>query len=148
MVAGFLGWNVWNVSAFVWSLRSPPLKLIGSVELHPPFLLLLACVTIPSTVAISVALFWEQIRGWFPRNRFHALVDELREAGRRIDYVVQYGPINDDEQVLTIQRKLNRLGIATPPLTQYSRWLSFLAHTASLAQTKDLKEARRLEENG
>ena len=99
-------------------------------------------------MAISVSLFWEQIRGLFPRNRFNALVDELREAGRRIDFVAEYGPINDEEQVLTIQRKLNRLGIATPPLTDYRRWLLFLARAASLAQTKDLKEARRLEENG
>ena len=147
VVAGFLGWNVWNVSAFVWSLRSPPLKLTESVELHPPLLLLLACVTIPSTVAISVALFWAQIRTLSRRNRFNALVVELHEARQRICFV---GPHREsligEHEVLTDQRKLNRLGIPTPPLDDHNKWLAFLAHAMSLATTKDLKGARTLVE--
>ena len=143
LVAGLLGWNVWNV----WAFLSSPLKVMGSLELHPPFFLLLACVSIPPTVAVSVALFWEQIRALSPRNRFNGLMGELGNAYQTVDLAAaNRWPLAGYHNVLTVQRKLNRLGIPTPPLDDYGEWLTFLIHARSLAQTKDLKLARQLEE--
>ena len=143
LVGGFFGWNVWNVSAFIWSLRDPPLKVIGAVELHPPFFLLVACISIPVTVAISGVLFWEHIRGAFPKNQFHALVDELHEAGQVVSFRGPHMTLREVREVLTIARKLNRLGIKTPPLDEdYRIWKARLTYMTSLAETKDLKEAR------
>ena len=143
LVAGLLGWNVWNV----WAFLSSPLKVIGSMELHPPFFLLLASVSIPATVAIGVASFWQQLRALSPRKRFNGLDDELRDAHDTIGIAEDFGlPLTGHHNVLTVQRKLNRLSIPTPPLDDHRRWRKFIVRVRSLAQTEDLKEARRLEE--
>ena len=142
-MAGFFGLDAWNVSTFIWSLRDPPLKVIGAVELHPPFFLLVACISIPVTVAISGVLFWDYIRLWFPRNQFHDLVNELHEAGQSVSLHGPHMRLKEVRAVLTIARKLNRLGIDTLPLDEsYLKWKTFLTYMTSLADTKDLKEAR------
>ena len=140
LVAGFLGWNVWNVSAFIWSLRSSPLAVIGSLELHPPFLLLMACISIPVTVALSGVLFWEEIRKWFPKNRFQNLHWEIQELYGDLS---RCGTIKsrDWESMLTLQAKLESLSISCPPINLI-RWKRWLPRLASWADTKNLYEAR------
>ena len=151
LVAAFLGWDAWNVSAFLWSLRSPPLKVIGSVELHPSFFLLVACVAIPTTVAISIALFWGQISKRIPSNRFHGLYGEVRELTDKfiwsIDTETKTVVFDAElrERMLALKYKLIRLRVNTPSLEVINDrdWYRWLPQLAAWTDTRNLSEARR-----
>ena len=150
LVAAFFGWDAWNVSAFLWSLRSPPLKVIGSVELHPLFFLLVACVTIPPTVAISIALFSDQISKRIPSNRFHGLYGEVRKLTEK--FILSIDSEKDTvafdaelrERMLALKYKLNRLRVNTPSLevVNVSDWYRWLPRLAAWTDTRNLSEAR------
>ena len=100
-------------------------------------------VTIPPTAILGFVLVWTSL-GWkLPVTRFKELAEELRDARNQIMF---FGPhrhcLTDIEVALTVERKLNRLGIRTPSLDNYKLWDSYLSHMASFASTKDLKQAR------
>ena len=145
LVAGFLGWDVFNISAFIWSLRSPA-KVIGTMELHPLFFLLVACISIPVTVAISGCLFWEQIRVRLPRNKLHALYEDARTLKFELLESSHYAKdpfftTEAHERIVSLSYKLDSLGVRYPAPDPVI-WIHWLPELAAWAHTKNLKAAR------
>ena len=152
-VAGFFGIDYWAIASYVEAARSAsPLNFVGSIELHPSFLFLVSCVSIPASLGFGLGLFWDQVRRLYyllPSERLHALVGAIRILRKRLEKG-QYGalaaltqPGYDTEFAIVLAKRLNGLGIATPKLDR-SIWLRYLPIMAACAETKDLRGARRV----
>ena len=150
LVAGLLGVDIWAVMAFIRGLaRGEPLKVVGSMELHPWFWLLVACISISMTVVLGGAMFWSRARERLPRHRFRRLHGEIREF--RDSFVRCFDADTDSvkldsearERLYTLKSKLRALRIETPAegagVTEWYRWLPA---AASWADTKNVRAAR------
>ena len=146
-VASLFGIDVWSVWTFVQTLRSSvPMRVVGSIDLHPPFFLLLACVATPVTVAVAAALFWDQARRLLPRNRFHDLAPDIRELPANLAVMEELLPSDHArilEQTLALRYRLERLGIEAPPFRDHDKWLTWRPLMAAWAETKNIRAARK-----
>ena len=149
--ASLLGVDVWTVIHFLRSLRSSaPVKVIGSVDLHPPFFLLLVCIAIPVSVGVSAGLFWSQLRRVSPRNRFHDLAPDIRALNNAADdagadyWLALSGQGRTIERLFTLGQRLNKLGIPTPRAGDHEAWMMWLPMLAAYAETRNLRAARTI----
>ena len=171
-VAGLLGINVWSI---FMALQSGPSQVVGIVELHPPFFLLLACVGIPVTITVVAVLCGSQIqkvvRKWqetMPKNRFHRLENDSDELFKELTkggyeqqpalrvggaVIVDLSPITAKREVpveivFSMQKlmyALHKLSVPHPPLDDVAQWIHWLPKLICCAGEKDLKEAKRLD---
>ena len=80
-----VGIDVWTIWMFIWTLwYSGPKKVLGMLEIHPPFWLLLACLAVSFSIVLPIAWCWEAICLWRPSNRFHELTKDSREVQRSV----------------------------------------------------------------
>ena len=109
-LAGFLGLNAWTV----WGFFQSPFQVIGDMEVHQPFFVLLAFVTVPVTMVIGGGIVRKRIAPMLPSGRFHSLADDMRRTRR----CLENGSISEGwlfDMVSTLRWKMDRLKITTPP---------------------------------
>ena len=145
-VAAFFGIDIWSVTVYLQSLQKGSLTVIGDLKLHDSFFLLVACMVIPVTIAISLSLFWENIRRCLPHNRFNALAPEIEKVAKLLEEQnpnLEPGPWTFDlgRSVRILATRLKALGIKLPK-TDARTWHLWLQRMAHWAETKNLKTAR------
>ncbi len=151
-IAGLLGLDVWTITMFIWSKwNNESTKVVGMLELHPPFYFLLACLVVSFSVVLPIVACWETIRRWNPKNRFYDLAEDARILTANVVSCLEYTKksgepfVNSEtwEKILNITYRLERLRINHPPETDLRGWYLWLPSLASWAETKDLEGARR-----
>ena len=118
-VSGLFGINIWTFATFIWSIRlekGQGLKVIGPVELHPPFFLILGCIAVSVTVGVGVALFWIEIQGLRPSVQFSKLSPEILGCRDEAAILMRLEGFDPEwfTSILELQYEFERLKIPSP----------------------------------
>ena len=132
---------------YVQTLLQGPSKVIGMLELHPAFFLLIFCVGSTITVGLSLFFFGFWIRQFFPSNRLYYLSDDAdqifdelvlaRDAAKR-PFILG----KTEARMREMMHRLNKLGVRYPPLDS-TEWLHWLPTMIAWSHTKDISGARK-----
>ena len=156
-------WNLFVTAESVWAIFefgrtsiSGPIKIIGCMQLHPSFFLLLAMLGAGGIIGLNFS--WISSTFKTKRARFGELYKGIVEL--RGLYGTQLSSNNYDgvgrkpgsalyAETVEISDALRRLGIEYPDISQDDRdfvsmWFDFLCKLAPLAQHKDIAKASRV----
>ncbi len=149
-IASFMGIDIWAIWMFVSTLHSGPRKVLGNLEIHPPFFLLLACIAVVFSIVLPINFCWDAVRLWRPKNKFRALEDDIHHLRNGVEYTLEVS--NDPQKprispdlrttLLTVTHKLDRLGIQYPKLNDLEQWWRVLPFFEAWARVGNLKRAR------
>ena len=158
-VSSVFGINIGTIATFIWSIRlekGQGLKVIGPVELHPPFFLILGCIVTSVTVGVVVTVFWMEIQGLRPSVQFSKLYPEIvscRDEAAKLMRIEGFDP-QWFTSILELQYEFERLeipnpmkdlsGLKTPD--QFSVWKKslfvFFQKMLVLSKHRELNKAR------
>ena len=146
--------SVWAVTEFGQASFSGSLKVIGGMQLHPPFFLLLAMLGAGGIIGLNFS--WISSKLKTKRARFGELYKGIVELRDR--YGTQLSSNNYDgvdrkpesavyAETVEISDTLRRLEVEYPDISQDDRdfvavWFDFLVRLAPLAHHKDIAAAR------
>ena len=147
--------SVWAIIEFVRTSILGPIKIVGCMQFHPSFFLLLAMLGAAGLIGLNFS--WTSPTFKTKRTRFGELykgIVELRGSyGAQLSFNNNSGVYRKPgeevyAETVEISDTLRRLGIEYPDISQddggfVSMWFYFLCRLAPLAQHKDIAKARR-----
>ena len=152
----FFAESLWSVILYIQSLFTGSLKVIGSVEIHPPIFLLLVILGF----GIIIAINYEWILKKLPSQKFRAyspIIDEcLKKATQQCGMTIIYE--NSLVQQLSphiysaftgLSLELKYLCVKCPAINKndenyLSVWFEYLVKLAPYAKHGDLRRARKI----
>ena len=146
--------SIWAVIQYVRSFILGSVKIIGTMEFHPPFFLLLAMLCFAVIIAINYSWISQKLKT--DRQRFYECYFEIRamrevcimhlHPDRGIKFFVPLSKMYAN--AFEISGLLVELGIKCPDINPNHKdfvlmWFNFVARLVPLARNKDLKSAQR-----